>query len=351
MATSFSDLADFGWSPFFQSQLQDDEHSRARPARVMAVDRDRVHLQAPALDLHAAPFFSGEGAAATVGDWLLLDAATRRPVRLLRRKSAFKRVAAGTGHDLQYLAANVDTVFVVTSCNQDFNVARLERYLALAHEAAVTPVIVLTKSDLAGSPEVYLHEARRVRAGVHVEALDARDPAEVARLAGWCGRGETVALLGSSGVGKSTLAGTMAGTSLAVQSVRAGDDKGRHTTTRRQMHRLPTGALLLDTPGMRELQLVDVTAGLAEVFADIEIAAARCRFTDCGHESEPGCAVREAVERGELDADRLRRWRKLVRENVRNSESLAERHARDRRFGRLARQVMQAKRRRRDQPR
>ncbi|HKU88640.1 MAG TPA: ribosome small subunit-dependent GTPase A [Steroidobacteraceae bacterium] len=350
MAFPFSDLADFGWSPFFHSQLQDDELSRTLPARVMAVDRARLHLQAPDLDIHSAPFFSDDGAAATVGDWLLLDGATRRPVRLLRRLSAFRRIAAGSGHEVQYIAANIDTVFVVTSCNQDFNVARLERYLALAREAEVTPVIVLTKSDLVESAEELMHAARQVRRGVHVEAVNALDATEVARLAPWCARGQTVALLGSSGVGKSTLVGTLTGTALATQAVREGDDKGRHTTTRRQVHRLPTGGLLLDTPGMRELQLVDVAAGLADVFADIDAAAARCRFTDCQHEAEPGCAVLEALGTGDLDADRLRRWRKLVRENARNSESLADRHARDRRFGRLARQVMQDKRRRRDDP-
>ena len=343
-----SDLADFGWSPFFQSQIRDDEIPGTLPARVVAVDRGRLHLQAPDLDIHAPPFIPEDGAAATVGDWLLLDAASHRPVRLLRRRSAFKRVAAGTSHDIQHIAANIDTVFVVTSCNQDFNVARLERYLALAREAEVTPVIVLTKSDLVASTGEFMHEARKVRAGVHVEAVNALDVNEVARLAPWCARGQTVALLGSSGVGKSTLVGTLTGTALATQAVREGDDKGRHTTTRRQVHRLPTGGLLLDTPGMRELQLVDVAAGLADVFADIDAAASRCRFSDCRHESEPGCAVLEALARGDLDVDRLRRWRKLVRENARNSESLADRHARDRRFGRFARQVMKEKRRRRD---
>jgi len=343
-------LEDFGWSPFFHSQLRDGEFSCALPARVMAVDRGRLQLQAPGLDIHSPHYFSGDGLAATVGDWLLLDATTQRPLRLLERRSAFKRVAPGGGHQLQYIAANVDTLFLVTSCNQDFNVARLERYLALAHEAEVTPVIVLTKADLAQSPAEFMHDARRLRTGEHVEAVNALDAAEVERLTAWCGRGQTVALLGSSGVGKSTLVGTLTGAGLATQAVRAGDDKGRHTTTRRQVHRLPAGGLLLDTPGMRELQLVDVAAGLADVFADIEAAAARCRFSDCRHESEPGCAVLEALGAGDLDADRLRRWRKLVRENARNGESLADRHARDRRFGRLTRQVMKEKRRRRDDP-
>jgi ribosome biogenesis GTPase len=342
-------LADFGWSPFFHSQLQVDEFSGVLPARVMAVDRGRLLLQAPSLEMHSPPWHCAENGAATVGDWLLLDGATHRPRRMLRRRSAFKRLAAGTSHDVQFIAANVDTVFVVTSCNRDFNIARLERYLALVREAQATPVIVLTKSDLA-PPDEYLREARELRAGVHVEALNALESGDVARLAPWCGPGQTVALLGSSGVGKSTLAGAMAGIAIATQPIREDDARGRHTTTRRQMHRLPAGGLLLDTPGMRELQLVDVAAGLAEVFADIEAAVARCRFSDCGHECEPGCAVQEALSSGALDADRLRRWRKLVRENARNSESLADRRARDRRFGKFAKQVMKQKRDRRDDP-
>jgi ribosome biogenesis GTPase / thiamine phosphate phosphatase len=347
---TFQSLEDFGWSPFFHSQLQGEEFSQALPMRVMAVDRGRLHLQGPALETHSPPHYSADGVAATVGDWLLLDAATHRPLRLLRRKSAFKRVAAGTGQEIQYIAANVDTLFVVSSCNQDFNVARLERYLALAREAEVTPVIVLTKADLAGCAEEFIREARRTRAGVHVEAVNALDTGDVERLAGWCGPGQTVALLGSSGVGKSTLTNTLTGARLVTQAARADDDRGRHTTTRRQLHRLPAGGLLLDTPGMRELQLVDVAAGLADVFADIDAAAARCRFGDCRHESEPGCAVLEGLHSGQLDADRLRRWRKLVRENARNSESLADRRARDRRFGKFAKQVMKDKRGRRDEP-
>jgi ribosome biogenesis GTPase len=343
-------LEDFGWSPFFHSQLREDELAQALPARVMAVDRGRLHLQGPGLDVHSPPHYSAVGGAATVGDWLLLDAATHRPLRMLDRRSAFKRVAAGTSHEIQYIAANVDTVFVVSSCNQDFNVARLERYLALAREAGVTPVIVLTKSDLASSTEEFVREARRTRAGVDVEAVNALDASDVARLAAWCGPGQTVALLGSSGVGKSTLTNTLTGARIATQAARADDDRGRHTTTRRQMHRLPSGGLLLDTPGMRELQLVDVAAGLADVFADIDAAAARCRFSDCRHVAEPGCAVLEALGAGRLDADRLERWRKLVRENARNSESQAERRARDRRFGRFAKQVMQEKRGRREEP-
>lgn len=342
MTTQITEL-DFGWSPFFLSQLQTDEISTTIPARVMAVHRGRLHLQGASIELDTPPFSSP-----AVGDWLLLDIHTHRPLRILQRKSVFKRMAAGTSHELQFIAANVDTVFVVTSCNQDFNVARLERYLALCRDAQATPVIVLTKADLAPAPEEFLHAARRIRQGVHVEAVNALDRTEVDRLAAWCGRGETVALLGSSGVGKSTLVATMTGAALATQPIRAHDDKGRHTTTRRELFRLPAGGLLLDTPGMRELQLVDVAAGLAEVFADLEEAAANCRFTDCQHDTEPGCAVQAGLADGSIDAARLQRWRKLSRENARNSESQAERRARDRRFGKMAKRVFAEKKARRD---
>jgi ribosome biogenesis GTPase len=341
MTIQVSELADFGWGPFFQSQLEDS--GQWLPARVTAVHRGRLQLQAPGLDLGISSSLH-----AAVGDWILLDGETRRPVRVLERRSLFKRMAAGTAHQLQLIAANVDTVFVVTSCNQDFNVARLERYIALAREAEVTPVIVLTKRDLADSDQEFVRAARKVRAGIHVEPVNALVSDDVARLADWCGRGQTVALLGSSGVGKSTLVNTLADRSLATQPARAEDDRGRHTTTRRELFRLPVGGWLLDTPGMRELQLADVGAGLADVFAEIDAAASRCRFTDCRHETEPGCAVQEDIGRGFIEAERLRRWRKLVAENARHQQTVADRRAVDRRFGKYARRVMADKRARRD---
>lgn len=278
---------------------------------------------------------------------MLLEADTHRPVRVLERRSLFSRIAAGTGQALQLIAANVDTVFVVTSCNQDFNVARLERYIALAREAQVMPVIVLTKSDLADAPEQFVRAAGKARAGIHVEAINALDAGDVARLAAWCAPGQTVALLGSSGVGKSTLVNTLANAGLTTQPARADDDRGRHTTTHRELFRLPARGWLIDTPGMRELQLADVGAGLADVFAEIDAAASRCRFTDCQHGSEPGCAVQQGVASGLIDADRLQRWRKLVAENARNLQTAADRRAIERRFGRSARQSAAHKRARR----
>ena len=352
MTTYASDLADLGWNPFFTAQLDPDERPALLPVRVMAVHRDRLHVTGPGIDTLVPPFLDAPddpGSAATVGDWLLLDDALR-PRRLLKRRSLFKRRAAGTGRRIQLIAANVDTLFIVSSCNQDFSVARLERYLALAGEAEVTPVVVLTKTDLADDPAAYVRAAAALLPGLRVELVDSRDPASVAGLLPWCGHGQTVALVGSSGVGKSTLINTLTRTEgIATQSIRVGDDTGRHTTTGRQLYRLPAGGWLVDTPGMRELPLADVKSGIEEVFADLAELAGTCRFADCRHEAEPGCAVRAAVEAGTLDAGRLQRWRKLGAEEARNTMSLADRRARSRAFGKMGKRATKDKQSRQEE--
>ena len=339
-------LDSLGWRQHFQAQLDPDQE--AIPARVLSVHRGRVEIAAQ--DGRASVELAGPSATMllTVGDWVLLDD-RGRITRRLEPFSLFKRRAAGTGAEVQTIAANVDTLFIVTSANQDFNVARLERYLAIAHDAGAFPIIVITKADLAAAPEDFAAQAAKLSRGVLVETLDARDSEQVAVLKGSCTVGQTVALLGSSGVGKSTIINSLTGSDLETSAAREDDQRGRHTTTSRSMHTLADGGWLIDTPGMRELQLVDIGNALDEVFSDVASLATRCRFGDCSHESEPGCAVRDAIEKEELDAERLRRFRKLLAEDRRNTESIAERRSRDRHLGKFYKSVITEKKQQKDE--
>ena len=335
-------LSELGWKPFFRAQVSAEEGGRCRPVRVMSVHRGMVTVQGEGPEESISSILAepkGPEDRPTVGDWLLVGRESRSLVRILGRTSLFKRPAPGEGRRLQLIAANVDTLFVVTSCNQDFNVARLERYLVVAREVGVRPVVVLTKADLAADDAAaFVEAARGLQPGLRVELVNGRDAESVARLAVYCGAGDTVALVGSSGVGKSTLVNTMRGSdSIATGAVREDDGKGAHTTTVREMHRLgfgpEGGGWLVDTPGMRELQMSEVTAGVAEVFEDIVAVTLACRFTNCSHADEPGCAVREAIAQGTLEPARFERWRKLASEDALNSGAGAARSGRPRKAG------------------
>ena len=338
-------IENLGWTAHFQGQVTAEEWPVVVPARVMRVRRGEFALTTAEFETtvpsNAVTAKSGdEEARPTLGDWLLLDGLTKKPIRRLERSSLLKRKAPGRGRGIQLIAANVDVIFIVSSCNQDFNLARLERYLVLAAEAGATPVVVLTKADLCDGPGVFAAHAASVGSDLVVECIDARDRHSVGPLVAWCGRGQTVALLGSSGTGKSTLANTLRGSKdQRTAAIRDEDSKGRHTTTERVLLPLPGNGWLADTPGMRELQLYDAADGILAAFADVEDLARGCRFRDCGHEDEPGCAVSAAVAVGDLAARRVESFRKLQREEIRNRETLAQRHSRARAFSKVMRDI------------
>ena len=316
-------LADLGWSPFFAGQL-DPAETGLTPARVSVVHRSRLLAETGAGQVKLSlPAGAGDFA---VGDWVLTDPATRTPVRRLARRTLLRRHVE-SARIPQLIAANVDTLFIATSCDDDFNPARLERYLAFANEAGVEPVLVLTKIDRTAEAPAYRARAEALQRGLAVVALNAKAPGAVLALAPWCGPGRTVALVGSSGVGKSTLLNALAEktaeTAQATGGVREHDAKGRHTTTARSLHQIAGGGWVIDTPGMRTLHVGDVGAGLEMLFAEITELAPNCRFRDCTHAHEPGCAVRAAVAAGTLSADRLERWRKLNDENRANTPVLS----------------------------
>lgn len=314
-------LAALGWSAFFDDQLTPDDAGLAR-MRIATVHRARmtaISSQGP-VRLTLPP--RANTADYAVGDWVLVQTDAPVLVRRLDRKALLQRRTEG-GRMPQLIAANVDTLFIVTSCNDDLNPARLERYLTLANEAGATPVIVLTKADQVDDTAPYRAQVAHLQRGLSVVALNATAPDAALTLAPWCGAGQTVALVGSSGVGKSSLLNTLAGKSpedgQMTGSIREADAKGRHTTTSRSLHPVVGGGWVIDTPGMRTLHVSDSAAGLEQLFAEITELAPMCRFRDCTHAHEPGCAVQAALADGRLDPARVDRWRKLLQENQANT--------------------------------
>ena len=302
-----------GWTPRRAAALP----AGCLPARITRVDRgrltvlgsdgeSRVHLGTGLYD-DAAP------AGPTVGDWVALRG--ELAVAILPRTSAFTRTVAGRSSAAQVVAANLDTVLVVDAMVGETRLRRVERYLAVAWSSGATPVVVLTKADLCEDVAATVSEVAEDALGVEVLPVSSVTGDGLGAVRALLRPGSTAAMVGPSGVGKSSLANALAGRTIAgTQEIREGDGRGRHTTTARELHLLPGGGLLIDTPGMRELGLYDDAEGIDTAYADVASLAAGCRFRDCGHRSEPGCAVAAALDDGALDPARFRGWRKLQAE-------------------------------------
>jgi ribosome biogenesis GTPase len=321
-------LARIGWRA---GPLPDDAPADASVARVVAQHRAgyEIHDGAAAFNAQPAPRFLKRGIDPTerpaVGDFVLIvPGAPPQIERVLPRRTVLSRVAAGERHERQLIAANIDSVIVMNGLDGDLNAARIERYLVLIGESGATPVVVLTKADRAENVDVAVAALRlRVPPQVEILAVNAKSQESIAPLVKYLGTGDTVVLVGSSGVGKSTLTNTLLGEARqATKAVREHDSRGRHTTTHRALIMLPSGGCLIDTPGMRELKLTGEEDLAEGQFADIEALAQQCRFGDCSHQSEPGCAVRAALEDGRLDPERWQNYLKLRDELAAAADSL-----------------------------
>ena len=315
-------LHELGWDDRWASQLDALDDEQLVGARVAAQHRGAYVLWTELGELHAE--LSGKlrhdldvGAdAPAVGDWVAARAhasGTTTIQSVLRRRTAFARKENLGGSIAQVLAANVDTIFVVTGLGEDLSARRVERYLTMAWESGAQPVVVLTKADLGDIADA-MRELQAVAVGTNVHAVSNVTGDGLDDLRSYLAPATTAVMLGSSGVGKSSLLNSLAGTELMATKEVAADGTGRHTTTHRELLRLPDGAFAIDTPGLREIQLFTAGEGFDSAFDDLEALAGDCRFTDCAHLHEPGCAVLAAVDEGTLALDRLRSWRKLQRE-------------------------------------
>lgn len=318
-------IEDLGWNPYFEAIWNAEDRAGCVAARVIAQQRGLWRVAGDFPECWAVP--SGKfreesesgGNWPAAGDWVAAELCTAGAPAIiqgiLERRTKFSRKEAGKRVAEQVVAANIDLAIIVAALDHDFNLRRIERYVAQCWEFGASPVIVLNKADACETKQEYIEKATNISVGAPVLALSAKTGDGVEALEASFVKGQTIVFIGSSGVGKSTLVNRLLREDpQATHAVRAKDSRGRHTTTARELFTLPCGAMVIDTPGLRELQLWDAGDGISQAFADIEELATQCRFRDCQHESEPGCAVRTALEDGLLDARRLGNMRKLERE-------------------------------------
>jgi ribosome biogenesis GTPase len=330
------DLTRLGWDEAFQQAFAPHAANDLVPARIV-LEHTHIYRVATAegeMLARVSGRLRHQAAARAdfpgVGDWVAVappaHSGDARILAVLPRRSRFSRRAAGDPTEEQVVAANIDIVFLVVGLDGDFNPRRIERYLLVAMESGASPVIVLNKADVVEDAERLADSVRPLAAGVPVHTVSCRDPESLAVLRQYLGHGCTGALLGSSGVGKSTIVNRLVGHDLLrTQDVRESDSRGRHTSTARQLVLLPESGVLIDTPGMRELQLWDTAEGIPGAFSDVEALAAACRFRDCRHQQEPGCAVRSAIAAGDIPAERLDSYHKLQAEQAHQSRQIDQR--------------------------
>ena len=320
------DIKDYGFTEDMKS-----ENMAAVPARVTAVHKERYQVVCEYGELYARlktkEYYGGYEEFPTTGDFVLINYIANgdsQIIATLPRKTFFLRRNPTPGRGEQVVAANFDYVFIMQSLNMDFNEKRLERYLTLAWQSGATPVIVLTKADLVEEYAHYISAVERVAFGVNVHIVSAKTGDGIEELMGYLKPSKTIVFLGSSGVGKSSLVNRLAGEEImAVSGIREDDSKGRHTTTHRQLIMLKCGAMIIDTPGMRELGMWDVSSGLEEAFTDVEKYLGKCKFNDCKHITEPGCAIRAAIESGELSRERWNSYCNLKNEAKYSDDKMA----------------------------